>query len=245
MKMKRDNYVVVTVGDGSITLSGAAYLDTLNISGKLLEDVLLTVTNSDQSSVTVNSSVETIDATGRTTAIQITGNDLANTIAGGSKNDTIYGAAGNDSICGYGGNDKLYENDGDDYLSGGAGNDSLAGGAGKDSIYGGAGADKLFGNEGADSLWGGTGNDTLYGGDGIDTFIYKLNEGTDTILDYQSGELLQIMNGTFSKTTYSSGTLTLTINSGGSVIFKNVTTSTQFNINGTTYHVNDSTLEKK
>ena len=164
------------------------------------------------------------------------------TLTGGTGNDTLYGGDGNDSLVGDAGKDKLYGNDGDDTLSGGSGKDSLAGGAGNDSLSGGSGNDRLYGNAGADSLWGGAGSDSLWGGDGVDTFIYKPNEGTDTILDYQSGELLRIMNSTFSKAAYSSGTLTLTINGGGSVIFKNVTTSTQFNINGTNYKVSNNTL---
>lgn len=33
-----------------------------------------------------------------------------------------------------------------------------------------------------------------YGGAGDDTFIYKSGEGTDTIFDYQRGDLSQILN---------------------------------------------------
>ena len=135
------------------------------------------------------------------------------------------------ALFGNAGNDKLYGNDGNDTLNGGAGADSLAGGNGNDSLFGDSGNDKLFGNAGNDTLWGETGNDTLTGGDGTDTFIYKPNQGTDTILDYQSGELLQITNSTFSNAVFSANQLTLTIDGGGSVIFKNVTTSTEFNIN--------------
>ena len=177
------------------------------------------------------------------------GNDLLygdegnDTLWGGNGKDTLYGGDGNDSILGESGNDKLYGKDGDDSLYGGSGKDSLAGGDGADYLSGGSGNDKLFGNADNDTLWGGAGNDTLTGGDGVDTFIYKPNEGTDTILDYQSYELLQITNSTFSNAVFSNNQLTLTIDGGGSVVFKNVTSSTEFNINGTSYHVNGNKLE--
>ncbi len=127
-------------------------------------------------------------------------------------------------------------------MYGGAGKDSLVGNAGADKLYGQADNDILRGGAGKDSLWGGAGDDSLYGGDGNDTFIYKANEGTDTIFDYTSGDMLQIVDGTFDNSKYSKGTLTLTIGDG-SVIFKNVTTSTKFNINGTTYKVSGSKLK--
>ena len=165
------------------------------------------------------------------------------TLTGGNGNDTLYGDAGNDSLSGDAGNDKLYGKDGNDTLLGGAGNDSLAGGNDDDYLSGGSGKDKLFGNAGNDTLWGGTGNDTLTGGDGEDIFIYRPNEGTDTIMDYESGELLQITNSTFTDAVFSSNQLTLTIDGGGSVILKNVSTATDFNINGTIYQVNGKTIK--
>lgn len=100
----------------------------------------------------------------------------------------------------------------------------------------------IIGGAGNDSLWGGTGNDTLTGGKGADVFIYKPGEGRDTITDYESGELLSILNGTFKDAVFNKNTLTLNIDGGGSVIFKNVTSSTEFNINGTNHKVNGNKL---
>ena len=111
------------------------------------------------------------------------------------------------------------------------------------SLTGTAKANKIYGGDGADTLWGGAGNDMLTGGDGKDTFIYKPNEGKDTILDYQSGELVSIIDSTYKSAAYSNGTLTLNIEGGGSLIFKNVTTSTEFNINGTTHKISGKTLD--
>lgn len=110
-----------------------------------------------------------------------------------------------------------------------------------ESILGGNANDKLYGNGSADTLWGGAGNDILYGGEGVDTFIYKPGDGKDTIMDYESGELLTIMDSTFKSSSFSKNILTLAIDNG-SVTFKNVTSTTDFNINGTTYKVNGKTL---
>ncbi len=119
----------------------------------------------------------------------------------------------------------------------------INGGDKGESLKGNAGNDKLFGNGGADTLWGGAGNDTLYGGTGVDTFIYKPGDGKDTIMDYESGELLTITDSTFKSASFSKNTLTLAIDGGGSITFKNVTDTTNFNINGTTYRVSGKTLE--
>ncbi|XZO03579.1 MAG: calcium-binding protein [Microcoleus sp.] len=57
-------------------------------------------------------------------------------------------------------------------------NDSINGGKDEDSLLGGAGDDWLFGDEG---------NDTLIGGTGSDRFILGIDNGRETILDFQSG----------------------------------------------------------
>lgn len=111
-----------------------------------------------------------------------------------------------------------------------------------ESLIGGKGNDKLIGNDGADTLWGGAGNDLLTGGDGFDTFIYKPGEGDDIINDYESGELLSIVDSTFKTASYSNGTLTLKFDGGGLIRLKNVDESTAFNINGTTYKVDGKTI---
>ena len=191
----------------------------------------------------------------------IAGSSSADSLDGGADNDVIWagagndmviGGRGNDSLVGYTGADTLNGGDGNDTLDGGAGNDSLSGGAGADSLSGGAGNDILLGGAGNDTLWGGAGNDSLYGGNDTDTFIYRPNEGTDTIYNYESGkDILQILTssgaqGSFSDSSFSGGNLTLTINGGGSVVFNSVTTSTDFNINGKTYGIgsNNKLAEK-
>ena len=166
-----------------------------------------------ESQATLDSWREIGDASERTKAIELVGNAKANTILGGSGNDSLYGKNGND--C-------------------------LVGGAGNDIIYG---------ENGNDTLWGGAGNDTLYGGDGEDTFIYKPGEGTDTIFDYQSGDILQILQsdgtagGSFTKSSFSGGKLSLTVSGGGKIVFDNVSATDTFNINGATYKISGKTLK--
>lgn len=128
---KKDKNYIVTVGEGKITLVGAASLSTIFIDG----DNTLKVTDKTKSPVTAHPAIKVINASTRTKATKITGNAFANIISGGSKSDSIYGGAGNDSLVGNAGNDKLYGEAGNDKLHGGTGNDSLWGGDGKDVFF--------------------------------------------------------------------------------------------------------------
>ena len=60
---------------------------------------------------------------------------------------------------------------------------TLKGGAGGDDISGSIYSDTLKGDAGADYLLGGKGNDKLTGGKGNDFFIFRKNDGIDTIID--------------------------------------------------------------
>ena len=219
--------VLFTIGKGSLTVKNAKgkTISLIDSAGKASSTLVgaQALNNSNKASVTIAADMGAVDASARTKAIAITGNALANTISGGTKNDSIFGAAGNDSILGNAGNDKL---------------------------FGDAGNDQLFGGNGNDSLWGGAGNDSLWGDVGKDTFIYTANEGTDKIFDYETGDMLKILNadstdGSFKSSKYSGGDLTLTINGGGKIIFEDVASSTKFNINGYSYHISGSKLLKK
>ena len=124
-------------------------------------------------------------------------------------------------------------------MQGSDADDSLTGGKGKDTLYGGAGNDEL---------WGGKGNDKLFGGDGNDNFIFQAGGGKDTIMDFQSGDMLTILDkkggvGSFTDSTFKGDTLTLGIQGGGKVSFRNVDSSTEFNINGETHHIENNSLK--
>jgi len=250
--------VIVAVGNNSITgnnlkgkkinikdWSDGSYFVIVNAANSITQ----IATNNTTSNMTLNPLVKNFDASTRTTAIKITGNALANSIKGGSGKDTIYGGAGNDKMFGNARNDSLSGGDGKDTLSGGSGNDKLLGGSGNDCIKGGTGNDLLWGGTGNDSLWGDAGNDKLYGGEGKDIFIYKPGEGTDTIFDYQSGDMLKILKsdgkagGTFTSSSFKNNKLTLAIDGGGKVIFDGVSKSDQININGTIHTISGTKLK--
>ena len=70
------------------------------------------------------------------------------------------------------------------------GGDTITGGAGADTIDGGAGVDTINGGAGADTITGGAGADALTGGTGADHFVFMATtDGTDTIADFNSGQL--------------------------------------------------------
>ena len=111
--------ILLTADDGSILLTGAAKLSTLNVTGNEIDDPTvesLTVTNATTSPVTIGSAIKIVDASTRTKAVKITGNDLDNTLTGGSGNDTLDGSAGDDVLTG---------GDGTDVFIFGAGNDTV------------------------------------------------------------------------------------------------------------------------
>ncbi|WP_416674286.1 type I secretion C-terminal target domain-containing protein [Egbenema bharatensis] len=117
------------------------------------------------------------------------GTKNADRMKGTNKNDVILGRGGNDRINGRGGNDHIDGGAGDDRINGGKGNDLLRGGAGNDTLIGGAGDDVLI---------GGMGNDVLIGGAGKDRFVFNsLNEGTNTIRDFQVADDLIDLRGIF------------------------------------------------
>ena len=65
------------------------------------------------------------------------------------------------------------------------GSETITGTNYDDVIYGNGGNDTLNGGNGNDTLSGGTGHDRLNGGAGDDIYIWNLNDGIDTISDYQ------------------------------------------------------------
>jgi len=71
---------------------------------------------------------------------------------------------------------------------------TVAGLEGNDTIKGSAGCDIISGGGGDDTITGGAGDDKLYGGSGENTFIFRPNDGKDTIY-YQNGiDILNLTN---------------------------------------------------
>ncbi|EDX83384.1 type I secretion target GGXGXDXXX repeat protein domain protein [Synechococcus sp. PCC 7335] len=158
-------------GKGNDTLSGGRGVDTLN--GGDGNDILNGGADND-----------TLD-----------GGRGVDTLFGGKGNDTLYGGRGNDALFGDDGNDTLFGRADNDTLNGGDGNDTLDGGRGNDLLTGGSGRDILLGNDGNDILDGGADNDMLSGGQGRDTFVLSLGDGVDTIIDFDTKDLIGLAGG--------------------------------------------------
>ena len=131
--------VVVTVGEGKVTLVGAANLSKVNIAGKTdttidgvivkgksitltedFENESFALTGKYKSAVTVDASAAIVD-------LNIVGNNKANKIVGGTQNDTLIGGGANDTLTGGDGADIFVHNKGD-------GNDIITDYAEDDSI---------------------------------------------------------------------------------------------------------------
>ena len=180
----------------------------------------------------------TIEGAKNKNALTVTGETIKPAAASLSKKVTISGNYAYEfasdyteaTITGSKTADTITANGNNILIDGGEGNDQIVSGGVKVTINGGAGNDRL---------WGGSGNDT---------FIYTTNEGLDTIFDFSAGDMLKILNpdstnGKYSKAAFASGTLTLTIDGGGTVIFNNVKTGDTLNINGTTRTIIGKTLK--
>ena len=132
--------IIVKVGNGSITLSDAAELENINISGVYEGDTdadtdtdtdadtdtdtdtdtdstISTIDNNKNSSVMLGNEKEIANASKRTKPVKIVGNDLDNSIVGGSGNDTLDGAAGDDTLTGNKGKDVFIYNGGKDVIT--------------------------------------------------------------------------------------------------------------------------------
>ena len=175
-KTTKGNDVILTIGDGKITVKNAkgklvtyitengieyTYPESVKFNSKITSATLLnTFTKNTFNVADYGSLLNTVNASAVTHNINITGNKEANKIIGSSQDDLIDGGAGADT------------------LDGGAGNDSIFGGAGNDSIFGGAG------------------NDSLTGGAGADVFVYSSGDGNDLITDYKEEDKIQFLSGT-------------------------------------------------
>ena len=101
--------------------------------------------------------------------------------------------------------------------------------------------ENLSGDAGA-TINGGGKNDTLWGGDGSDTFIYESGGGKDVVYGFGNEDALQIGNFT---ATVKDNSIAFKVGSQTNAITLKDYTATTFNINGTNYKVDGSTLTKK
>jgi len=102
----------------------------------------------------------------------------------------------------------------------------ITGGNAANALTGTAGADTISGERGADTLTGGAGDDVLSGGRGADTFVFRPGFGHDTITDFSHALRDHLafagFNGAQPAIADSSAGITLTFNTGDSVLLSGV-----------------------
>ena len=77
-------------------------------------------------------------------------------------------------------------------INGRSGADVMYGEQGRDTMNGGGGNDEMYGGEDKDTLNGGEGDDLLDGGPGDDTFVFEPGHGNDHIMDFTSGDRIDL-----------------------------------------------------
>lgn len=157
--------------DGNDTLSGGAGNDVLD--GGSGNDLLLGGVGADQN--IGGAGYDTVSYAASTAGVSV---NLAfgYGIGGHAQGDTYSGI---ERIVGSSYNDTLISD-----TSIGV---RFEGGAGNDGLRGGSGVDHLDGGSGDDWIEGGRGIDVLTGGSGYDTFVFRLGDGPDLVMDFQSG----------------------------------------------------------
>ncbi len=102
-------------------------------------------------------------------------------------------------------------------------------GSGNDELIGNDADNSLFANGGDDILEGGFGDDRLSGGSGSDTFVFNINCGADTIIDFSNGlDFMRFESGADSFADLriqDSGADTVVSYDGGSIILAGVDSS--------------------
>lgn len=108
----------------------------------------------------------------------VLGNEVDNVIYDQGNRTYIYGGGGRDTL-------RSNNNHSGVTLDGGAGNDTIYTYSSNATLIGGADEDTLevLGYAKNVTLNGGTGTDTLIGGDKNDTYIFKLGDGFDTVIE--------------------------------------------------------------
>jgi Ca2+-binding RTX toxin-like protein len=163
---------------------------------------------------------------------------------GGTGKDQLYGTmAANvmnggedgDYLSGGGGLDVMHGETGDDWLKGGTAAEKMYGDEGNDIFQGGTGNELLYGGIGNDKLTGGAGNDSLDGGGGNDTFVFGLNFGRDTVVQFENSggtqDVMQFDHATFadfsaveSHMAQMGSNVVITLDANNSVVVQNIST---------------------
>jgi Ca2+-binding RTX toxin-like protein len=177
--------------DGKDTLDGGAGFDTASYVGSAAGVTISmgnNFTGSGQGDRLI--SIEKVEGSEHNDVLN--GGNSADTLSGLGGDDRISGGNAADTIDGGDGNDTLDGGNDNDRIHGGAGNDRVDGGNGNDVLTGGDGNDTIKGGNGNDIIGGGAGDDRLEGGNGNDIFVFGEDGGTDTILDFRRGDVIDL-----------------------------------------------------
>ena len=263
----KNNDVIIKVGSNTLTVKNSSTV-TLTSNGKdsnfsggvFVEGDSITLPSTSAKTYTLGSAIKNLDASKITKAIKITGNALDNSILSGSGNDTLEGLGGNDTLTGGNGSDVFIYSGGNDVITDYDAKDKISIGGGLTSSG--------FSVNGSDVILNyGTGNSLTIKDVGDDAISFLENKKTtanvyttDGIFDskktsvtlasstkaFTADAKLQTIDGSAASGVSILGNAKANkiIDGGGSVVFKNVDSSTTFNINGETYHVEGKTLTK-
>lgn len=110
--------------------------------------------------------------------------------------------------------------------AGNALNNVLSGSPSNNSLLGRGGADTINGGAGLDTINGGPGADRLAGGSGADVFVFVRGDGNDVIVDFGTGDALDLKDYSLSGLTpvLTDGTagLTISFSNGDSITLQGV-----------------------
>jgi VCBS repeat-containing protein len=215
--------VTETLDNGVDTVRASAnYVLAANVENLVLTGTanITGVGNAGNNILTGNSGANTLDGgLGDDILSGGAGND---TLIGGAGDDTLDGGTSADMLQGGAGNDTYLVDDSADAIveAAGGGTDTAyasvsytlgaevenlvltganpidgSGNASDNTITGTSGQNRLAGMDGADTLDGGQGDDVLLGGAGNDSYLFRLGDGNDHIIDAQGSDTLYIGSG--------------------------------------------------
>ncbi|MBE8955542.1 MAG: alpha/beta fold hydrolase, partial [Quinella sp. 2Q5] len=168
--------VIISVGEGSITLQGAADLETLNIIG----------------------TYDTQPVDGGVNIVNETSNTV---ITGTANNDTIINRASSVTAQALAGNDSIHNNGNSVTIDAGAGSDTINNYGDNVLIDVGAGNDSVMNHGEGVSISGGKGNDNLFSSTENGTvFRYAAGDGFDIVRNFDSKDTLLIADSDFTTT---------------------------------------------
>lgn len=222
-----DSDIIVTVGDGEITLQGAATAKNINVTFSV-SDINPINSISNRIPNTLLTGTESLDSIFNSSA----------------SNVTIRGLGGDDEIENYGSSSILDGGDGDDSIYNSGSNSSIVAGAGNDSIYNygsnvfitsGTGNDSIYNQEHGTSvtLDGGVGDDTIRNNNAENLLLtYTEGDGNDCVTGFNTTSTLRIGGGSGSYSSQNSGSDIIVTVGEGSIILKGAATLSTVNIQG-------------